>query len=332
MSTKVAFVSVAQVILGLWNLILFISLCYKFIKKEAEKRKSNQKSVINIHLKRLSLTLIFIEFVTYFYAAIVNGLEINQGYFNLIVWILSVIVYVLFYLYHTISLYIVFRKSVYAISKQVLYIHFAIVVVILIVPPSLTPFYTNPTVYYVSSVSICILVLFGLIHIMYKFNHNLILLICNEKRRRLERSRIPKIIAVEGTTKNSNNSGRAIPGNVEESSKRASTIEVDDKNARELSLLRAVTKQTLLSSVQIVSLIVMIFYIIIIIIIGRNTDITWIIWYGVQCIVIGICSTCVYLGFAINGNIYHNVCKICHNSCRDKCDSADTRTRPTQIT
>ena len=290
--------------LVIWTGLLFVSLCYKFYC-------SKEKFPVNKYLQYTSLS-------SQIFVIIGNSISIFQHVsdnkddliLELIAWISLAIALVSYYLYHITALYIVYKESAFAISKKCLYTHLAIAILMLITPPFLEIDPDNFILFYVIMIPLMFLLFGGLMHIMYKFNHNLFLIVLQDKQRLIE------LPATSPATPASTASTASLGDDIEKKAMAVASSQCND------SLLDTITKQSLLSSIQI-SVILFIMIYTLVIFIGGWYSLTFRginVWIT-QTIPLIISPTCLYLGFTMNNNIYQYICGKCHNKCKNKCNT-----------
>ena len=86
-----------------------------------------------------------------------------------------------------------------------------------------------------------------------------------------------------------------------------------------IGLLRAITKQSLLSTIQISTLLLVATILVLLSIINTNEYIQ-IVYSWFLCLAIGTINLCIYLGFVFNKRYYELLCGKCHASCSRKCE------------
>lgn len=209
----------------------------------------------------------------------------NNNILDIPIAILAGIGLIIYYSYHMITLYHVFKGSAFQISKKYLYCHLFIIFLLLIIRSIAEIFVDNITIYLIILSMSGITVIVGLIHFLYKFNHNLFWIVMHEKQK---------------TSKT---------GNI-----------ID--NMSEISTLNTIAKQTLLSSTQILIILFMIGIATIYSLMSWNSYIAWSIFVWIfETIPIIINVTCIYLRFAVNNTIYKIVCRNFHIYCERRCDA-----------
>ena len=322
MSTDIllkGFIVARSVVIAVWNLMLFILLCY-----ELSFGKSNHKKM-HISVRCTALLNFFTFFTCYTLLSILDSLSITEGPLVIIMWLFFAAGTMLLYLFYAILLYIAFQNTAFTVSKCTLYSHITILLLIVIVPTSLSPLFKSyPLVYNLVFLFDAIIGLLGYIHIVYKFNHNLLYMMkFNNQSKNMAMDMVinaknkPKEIENSNTnTQTASNLNPSIPT-------LSATVHTHDSKKQEAvdeELLQSVTKLAWLCTMQIIALGSMALILGILSIIGSNIYIhtiwEWFIGFFICNMV-----TYIFLGFKVNDKYYKFLCGCCHSRCKRKCHS-----------
>eukprot|EP01084_Bolivina_argentea_P251832 422526_1 len=198
----------------------------------------------------------------------------------------NVIGFVSSYSFLVIRLYYTYQNSIYKMTKKSIYLHSFIAILMMItVPIIMYSFYISHVAFFIITGSGSIFMFFGLFALIYSFNKNLFFLVLKEKRN--------------------------VVNNV--------NIQLSEN---QISMLKTVTKQTLLGSILLGGILFLLFSsLILVAIVGNNINVLLVIFPWFLLITVYATMPSIYLGLTMNEKEYFFCCGRCHYCCKGLCES-----------